>query len=88
MNSTSTQRPVKWAAIHFNDNEWTLVKDTWRQLIEDEAIVLGIKPPTKVNMDRLIEELKRRNRDFKKDHRTGFPAGSKKYRRLYQFVER
>ena len=39
-------------------------------------------------METLIDAMKKADQTFKKNHRTGFPAGSKKYRRLYTFVER
>ena len=39
-------------------------------------------------MERLVEQLKKDSRDFKYGHRTGMPAGSKKYRWLFNFVTR
>ena len=42
----------------------------------------------KSNMNRLVDELKKENREFKTGHRSGMPAGSKKYRWLIKFVTR
>ena len=84
----NSQRPIKWAACHFTEEEWHLVQATWQRLVEEEKLVFGHKPPVRGNMERLVEELKKSDQDFRKNHRTGFPAGSKKYRRLYNFVDR
>ena len=39
-------------------------------------------------MDKLVDQLKKDNPDFKKGHRSGMPAGSKKYKWLLKFVIR
>ena len=39
-------------------------------------------------MSKLVDELKKESSQFRKDHRTGMPGGSKKYRWLYNFVTR
>ena len=82
------QRPIKWAQCNFNEEEWEFVQQTWQRLVDEEKIVFGHKPPVRANMDRLLEELKKTDVEFKRKYRTGFPAGSKKYRRIYTFVER
>ena len=41
------------------------------------------------NMKVMIEALNKTSElDLKKNMRTGFPAGSKKYRRLYTYIDR
>ena len=39
-------------------------------------------------MNKLVDQLKKESPDFRKDHRSGMPAGSKKYKWLLQFVNR
>ena len=79
----NSQRPIKWAHCHFSEEEWKMVLATWQRLVEEEKLVFGHKPPIKSNMERLIFELKNSDSEFKKKFGTGFPAGSKKYKRLY-----
>ena len=63
MSTKST--PKKWQQVPFTKDEMDVIKDVWRQLTEEEKLVFGRRPPSKVNMDRLIKELKRVDDDFK-----------------------
>ena len=84
----SNQRPIKWANCHITPDEWNVVLATWLTLVDESKIVFGQRPPVKTNMERLIDALKSSDQDFRKNFKTGFPAGSKKYRRLYNYVDR
>ena len=50
----NSQRPIKWAACHFTEEEWHLVQATWQRLVEEEKLVFGHKPPVRSNMERVI----------------------------------
>ena len=82
------QRPPKWSAKKFDEDERDLIRATWRKLVDGEHLDFGEGTTAKRRMDRLVDELKRDSPEFKKDHRTGMPSGSKKYRWLYNFVTR
>ena len=82
------QRPPKWSATKFVESEKDQIKTSWRKLVDGEHLDFGEGTSNKKRMDRLIDELKRSCSEFKRDHRTGMPAGSKKYKWLLQFVTR
>ena len=65
-----------------------VVKDVWRQLVEEEKLVFGKRPPSKSNMDRLIKELKRVDDGFKLNLSVPLESTSKKYNALIQWVSR
>ena len=88
MMDQNKQRPPKWSATKFMEPERNLIKVTWRKLVDGEHLDFGEGTTNKKRMDRLIDELKRASPEFKKEHRSGMPAGSKKYKWLLQYVIR
>ena len=80
--------PKKWQQEPFTKEEMDVVKDVWRQLVEDQKLVFGKRPPSKSNMDRLVKELKRVDEDFKINLTVPLLATSKKYNALIQWVAR
>ena len=59
-----------------------------RKLVEEGYIDFGGESSTKVNMDKLVDQLKKDSLDFKRGHRSGMPATSKKYKWLHKLVAR
>ena len=59
-----------------------------QKLIEEGQVDFGGESSIKVNMDKLVDQLKRDNLDFKRGHRSGMPATSKKYKWLHKLVAR
>ena len=86
MSAKST--PQKWQQTGFNKDEMDLIKNVWRQLVEEEKLVFGKRPPAKSNMDRLIKELKRVDNGFKLNLSVPLESTSKKYSTLIQWVSR
>ena len=59
-----------------------------QKLVEEGQIDFGGESSIKVNMDKLVDQLKRDSLDFKRGHRSGMPATSKKYKWLHKLVSR
>jgi len=59
-----------------------------QKLIEEGHVDFGGESSIKVNMDKLVDQLKRDSRDFKRGHSSGMPANSKKYKWLHKLVAR
>ena len=88
MMDQNKQRPPKWSATKFVESERDLIRASWRKLVEGDHLDFGEGGTNRKRMDRLVDELKKASSEFKRDHRTGMPAGSKKYKWLIQFVTR
>ena len=65
-----------------------MVRATWQKLVDGGHLDFGEGATTKSNLQKLVEQLKKESRDFKRGHHSGMPAGSKKYRWLFNFVTR
>ena len=88
MMDCNKQRSPKWSSTKFVGSERDQIRTSWRKLVDGEHLDFGDATTNKKRMERLIDELKRASPEFKREHRTGMPAGSKKYKWLLQFVTR
>ena len=87
MERNKLQAP-KWAQIHFSEDERETIRTTWRKLVDGDRLNFGEGSSAKSIMDKLVNQLKSENSEFKRGHRSGFPAGSKKYKWILKFVTR
>ena len=53
------QKPPKWCATNFKDTERDHIRATLQKLIEEGHIDFAAESSIKVNMDKLVDQLKR-----------------------------
>ena len=85
---SQTQLSADWATTGFTAVEWDLVVTTWANVVANNQIVFGSKPPVDKNMKALIAGLAKSDKTVAKYLKQGIPSRSRKYKRIHSFVTR
>ena len=77
-----------WTGIKFSKEEWILIKSTWNSLVDSGKVIIGDNKYSTDNLHILLKALKVSESSIAKNLLSGFPAGTKKYKAINDFVRR
>ena len=84
----SKSQIIPWPKTEFLFEEWEQVEACWQELVQESKIVFGKKAPVAKNVKTLLRRMSKNDLFSDKNLHRGLPAESKKYKKLWNSINK